>query len=220
MPSTSTTIRSLTIQKLDIPLLEPFAIANGSQELATNILVTVELADGTRGYGEAAPFLPFNGETQEEAFEALQACRTALEGAEAREWRRISFVLREMAEGSGSARCALETALLDALTRHARMPLWAFFGGVSTRLETDMTITTPLFANRAEAIAHAGTSARNIIACGIHTIKTKVGAGDLRSDVERLEAIQANAPNSPLILDGNGGYTADGELVPEKWTGS
>ena len=212
MLSTQTTIRSLTIQRLDIPLWESFGIATGSQEVAANVLVTVELADGTRGYGEAAPFPPFNGETQESALQVLQACRTAVEGADAREWRRIALVLREMAEGSGSARCALETAILDALTRHAHMPLWAFFGGVSTRLETDMTITIPVFASRAEAIAHAGTSARNIMARGIRTIKTKVGAADARLDVERLEAIQANAPGSPLILDGNGGYTADGAL--------
>jgi L-alanine-DL-glutamate epimerase-like enolase superfamily enzyme len=184
--------------------------------MATSIpddpLVTVELADGTCGYGEAAPFTPFNGETQDSAFQALQTCRTAVEGADAREWRRIALHLRDTVKECGSARCALETAILDALTRQAHMPLWAFFGGVSRQLETDMTITTPVFTNRAEAIAHAGTSARNIVARGIRTIKTKVGAGDVQMDVERLEAIQANAPGSSLILDGNGGYTADGAL--------
>ena len=62
--STSTTIRAMSVETLDIPLREPFGIASGAQELARNLLVTVELADGTRGYGEAAPFPLFNGETQ------------------------------------------------------------------------------------------------------------------------------------------------------------
>ena len=59
-----TTIRSLSAAPLDIALHTPFGIAGGSADVAHNLLVTVELADGTLGYGEAAPFPPFNGETQ------------------------------------------------------------------------------------------------------------------------------------------------------------
>ena len=32
-------------------------------------------------------------------------------------------------------------ALLDALTQELGIPLWAFFGGAGTELDTDMTIT-------------------------------------------------------------------------------
>lgn len=60
---TPTTIRALSVERLDIPLFAPFGISGGAQEVARNLLVTVELADGTRGYGEAAPFPAFNGET-------------------------------------------------------------------------------------------------------------------------------------------------------------
>jgi L-Ala-D/L-Glu epimerase len=59
-----TVIRSIAIEDLNIPLLEPFGIATGAQTQANNLLVTLELADGTRGYGEAAPFPAVNGETQ------------------------------------------------------------------------------------------------------------------------------------------------------------
>jgi L-alanine-DL-glutamate epimerase-like enolase superfamily enzyme len=199
------TIRSVAAAPLDITLHTPFGIAGGSADVARNLLVTVELADGTLGYGEAAPFPPFNGETQEMAAAAIGGARSTVEGADAREWRAIGLALRTAIGQVGSARCAVETAVLDALTRQAGMPLWAFFGGVATTLETDMTVTTGT-AEQAEA------DARAILARGIRVIKVKIGSGDMGLDLERVMAIRAAAPSAPLLLDGNCGYTADDAL--------
>jgi L-alanine-DL-glutamate epimerase-like enolase superfamily enzyme len=197
-----TTIRALSAETLDIPLHTPFGIAGGTQDLARNLLITVELADGTRGYGEAAPFPVFNGETQAMAQAAVTAARTTIEGGDAREWRRIAAALHAAIGPVGSAQCAIETAILDALTRHARIPLWAFFGGAGISLETDMTVTTG-------SVEQAAAAAREILARGIRTIKIKIGGGGIAADVERVRAIHNAAPDTPLILDGNGGYTAD-----------
>src|SRR6185436_1536830 len=98
-----TTIRALSVETLDIPLHAPFGIAGGAQDLARNLLVTVELADGTRGYGEAAPLPPYNGETQELARAALETAIGTVEGADAREWRRIAGALRHAIGPVGSA---------------------------------------------------------------------------------------------------------------------
>src|ERR687885_2772803 len=89
-----TTIRLLLAADLDIPLHTPFGIAGGAQDLARNLLVTVELSDGTRGYGEAAPFPAFNGETQAIARAAVEAATSTVEGADAREWRKVAGALR------------------------------------------------------------------------------------------------------------------------------
>jgi L-alanine-DL-glutamate epimerase-like enolase superfamily enzyme len=200
-----TTIRSLSVERLDIPLFAPFGISGGAQDVARSLLVTVELADGTRGYGEAAPFPAFNGETQQSARAAVEATRPAIEGSDVREWRPIAAYLRQRIGGAGSARCAIETALLDALTKRASMPLYAFFGGAGNALETDMTITTG-------SVEQASTAALDILGRGISTIKVKIGSGDLQLDLARLVAIHAVAPDSPLILDGNGGMSADEAL--------
>src|SRR6266446_8036803 len=53
-----TTIQSITVEPLTIPLLEPFTIATGSVSEARNVLITVTLRDGSVGYGECAPFPP------------------------------------------------------------------------------------------------------------------------------------------------------------------
>lgn len=202
---TPTAIRALSVETLDIPLFAPFGISGGAQDVARNLLVTVELADGTRGYGEAAPFPAFNGETQASSRMAIELARPRVEGADVREWRPIAAALRETIGASGSARCAIETAVLDALTRQARLPLYAFFGGAGRTLETDMTVTTG-------TVEQAGTAALEILDRGIRTIKVKVGSGDLQLDLARVVAIHAVAPDSPLILDGNGGMGADEAL--------
>jgi L-alanine-DL-glutamate epimerase-like enolase superfamily enzyme len=198
-----TTIRHLHVAPLNIPLHAPFGIAGGAQAMAHNLLVTLELADGTRGYGEAAPFPAYNGETQATTHAALLAARPLLEGADVREWRLIAAALPA---APGAARCALETALFDALTRRAALPLWAFFGGAQTYLETDMTITTGSAGQAAE-------DARAILRRGIRSIKIKIGSGDPALDEQRILAVHTAAPAAPLILDGNCGYSADATLA-------
>lgn len=197
----ATTIRRLGAARLDISLREPFGIAGGVQEIARNVLVTIELEDGTIGLGEAAPFPAFNGETQEAALDAIEAARGAVVGADARAWRIVSRDLRERIGGVGSARCAIETALFDALARSAGLPLWALFGGAATVLETDVTIPIGSVEAAAEAAARFAAS-------GFRALKIKVGGGSLERDVERAAAAARAAPACSLRLDGNGGLSA------------
>ncbi len=201
----STIIRSIRVQNLDIPLWELFGIAGGAQAVANNLLVTLELADGAKGYGEAAPLPPFNGETQDSARSALASVQSALIGQDARGWRHIASQLKTQIPHDGSTRCALETALLDALARHDNIPLVAVFGNANALLETDMTVTTQSGVSNEEAVAHAAISAQNIVKRGIRTIKIKIGTQDIVTDAARIKAIHAHAPDAPLLLDGNQG---------------
>src|SRR5580700_9054996 len=195
-----TSIRSVRVARMDIPLLAPFGISKGALEVAANALVTVELADGTLGYGEAAPFPAYNGETQGHALELLSRAGNWLPGRDASDWPALSCEFRALGgPACGSALCALETALLDAVSRRGGVSLWRFFGGAGTELETDMTVTTGTAGEAREA-------ARLIRLRGIRAIKAKVGgAGGTAADLERISAILDAAPGSPLVLDGNAG---------------
>ena len=205
-------IQSLEFAPLDIPLHEPFGISGGAQAMANNVLTTLTLSDGTRGYGEAAPLPPYNGETQADALATLRAGAPRLAGRSVtlETWREAAREFR--ANGGsrcGSAQCAFEMALLDALTRSAGQPLWRYCGGAGTELETDMTVTTG-------SAPEAAAAARAIRARGIRMIKVKVGGKEGPAhDLARVFAIYDVAPDSPLILDGNAGVSraAATELV-------
>jgi L-alanine-DL-glutamate epimerase-like enolase superfamily enzyme len=200
-----TTISSVTIEPLNIPLLEPFTIATGSVSEARNVLITVALNDGNIGYGESAPFPPSTGESQETALAAARGCAALIEGRDAAHWRTLEKLMRSVYFSQVTAIAAIEMALLDALTRSYGIPLYVFFGGASTSVETDMSIpmVTP---------EHGYELARGIVARGISTIKIKVG-GDIRDDVARVEAIREGAPGLGLTLDANQGYTANEALL-------
>jgi L-alanine-DL-glutamate epimerase-like enolase superfamily enzyme len=205
MPS-PTTIRRLDVTPLDIPLRKPFGIAGGAQVTAHNVLVRVELADGTEGHGEAAPFPSFNGETQPQAIAAARSARPAVEGQDVRGFRKLAAVMRPLVGESASAQCAIETAILDALARQAGLPLWALFGGAELSLITDVTITVGSTAD-ARAEAEAWTRA------GFSRLKIKIGAAPLAEDLARITAIHDIAPDAGLILDGNGGLSAEAALT-------
>ncbi|HLH60689.1 MAG TPA: dipeptide epimerase [Ktedonobacteraceae bacterium] len=200
-----TTIRSITVEPLNIPLREPFTIATGSTSEARNILVTLELEDGSMGYGEGAPFPPSTGESQETALAAARGCAALIEGKDAARWRILSKLMHSVYFSQATARAAMEMALLDALARSYGMPLYVFFGGAGTIVETDMSI--PLVSAE-----HAYELAGDIVARGISSIKIKVGS-ELREDVERVEAVREAAPGLGLTLDANQGYTANEALL-------
>jgi len=200
-----TTIRSISVEPLNIPLLEPFTIATGSVTEARNVLITLTLNDGSIGYGECAPFSPSTGETQETALAAARGCAAFIEGRDAAHWRVLSKLMYSVYFSQATARAGIEMALLDALTRSYGIPLYIFFGGASTSVETDISI--PLVTPE-----HAYNLAKDIVARGIRTIKIKVG-GDIREDVARVQAVREAAPDSGLMLDANQGYTANEALL-------
>ncbi len=119
----------------------------------------------------------------------MLAARPAVIGADARSFRAIAAAIRPLGAGTGSARCAIETAVLDALTKHAGIPLWAFFGGAGRSLATDITITTG-------SIAEARSEATAFTAEGFSRLKVKIGAGTPEEDVARVAAIHEAAPGS------------------------
>ena len=196
---TPTTIVRLDAEPLDIPLHEPFVIATGRIEAARNVLVRVTLADGTVGLGESAPFPPSGGETQETALAAIRGMVPLVEGQDAASWRPLSARLLASFEHQTTARAGVETALLDALTRSWGIPLFQFFGGVESRIETDVSI--PIVAP-----GRVAELARQHAEQGAATLKLKVGA-DVDDDTDRVLALVEAAPDCDLILDGNQGYT-------------
>ncbi len=179
---------------------KPFGIAGGAQHEAKNVLVTLELEGGVRGWGEGAPFPAFNGETQARVLAACRLAAPLLEGCDLHATEELRDRLRRAAADSPSAVCAIETAVVDARARLEGRSLHAVLGGAEERLVTDITITTG-------TVEEAATEARAFAAFG--TLKMKVGGGDLDRDVARVIAVRDARPDARILVDANAGFSVD-----------
>jgi muconate cycloisomerase len=120
-------LRSITLHHLAVPLRKPIRHASHERSVSDNLVVRVELDDGSTGFGEGVPRSYVTGETIESCFasisrfDAAAALGHPADFPEAVE-RIAAFQLPETAADprgmdGNAARCALELALLDAYGR-------------------------------------------------------------------------------------------------------
>ncbi len=194
-------ISSIQAIPFDVPLTAEFRIASSSLARITNVAVKLALENGIVGWGETSILQPLTLEDQGLAIDAIQASQDFLAAMPVTAWRRISQRLLAQFPDYPSVRAGIEMAVFDALAKHCGVPLFQYFGGAGSRLETDMTI--PICSpDDAQALA------ANYRSQGFKTLKIKVGQ-DADQDCARLAAIRAGYPDCRLLLDGNGGFNAD-----------
>ncbi len=197
-------ISRIEVRPLDVPLLAPFTIAVSSLEHVANVVVRLELDDGSVGWGETPTLPSVTAEDQATALHLLQESAGALIGRNTGEWRRIAHDLADHIPGYPAVRAGLEMALIDALCRSWRVPLFRFFGGWQSSIVTDITI--PICeCDEAERLA---TYYRRM---GFTTLKTKIGR-DPSQDMDRVRAIWRGYPGCRLVLDANEGYAPEQAL--------
>jgi L-alanine-DL-glutamate epimerase-like enolase superfamily enzyme len=107
--------------------------------------------------------------------------------------------MTDLAPLQPAARCALETAVLDANCRAAGMPMWKIWGGTDVR-PRDTDITIPIATEEKTLSLARGWYER-----GFRLFKMKVGK-DVDADVRRLEALHRVLPGILFIGDGNQGF--------------
>jgi len=200
----ATTIVDVRVHPLNVELTEPFGIATGVQAVAHNVLLELELANGTVGLGEAAPFEAVSGETQAQVLACFNDALPLLKGLDVREFRALSSRLWEAWSAVPTAVAGVEIAVFDALTRSFGVSLLDWFGRAQTQLRTDITITT---SAGSEPIEAAASAARRAVNQGFRTLKVKGGKEPIDVEIERVTAIADAAVDARLVLDANGGYT-------------
>lgn len=184
----------------------PFESAKRRSTTAENVRVTLALAGGITGYGEASPAPYVTGESPEGVLAALTAAAPALVGQDAARVERWSAILREALPSAPTARSALEMALLDALARSWGIPLSTYFGGSVDEVRTDLTIPIAP-ADRAARTAAGAAS------MGYRSLKIKVGGSDRDEDLARVYAVSQAAPRARIRLDANQAFDVDEALA-------
>ena len=159
-------------------------------------LLRLESDDGVVGWGEASPATWVGGEPLEQAAKAL--------GQVVEEIRRLPAVaaIEELDLGCPSARCALETALLDLRGRITGRTVTELLGGKPGWLEASALLPDgPPDTMRAAAVELVGR--------GFRHLKLKVG-GPVASDIDRLRAVRDGSRGAAILrLDANRGWSED-----------
>ena len=193
-------ITGVEIYYFDIPLKSPFRISIGTVYTANDVLVRILTDAGVVGVGEACPFPPITGETQDTNIVAARSFRDMVLGKNP---LAIEERLREFGSfvhtNPGTA-AAYDMAFYDILGKIAGQPIFRLLGGDEYAIETDLTCDL-------EAPEVMAKAARSYVDRGFMTIKVKVGQGP-EIDTARLQAIRdAIGPAPRIRIDANQGWT-------------
>jgi L-alanine-DL-glutamate epimerase-like enolase superfamily enzyme len=197
-------IKKIDVSVLKAPLIQPFRTALGEHKELENLLFTIELDSGIKGFGEAAIATHITGETLETTRKNLVAVGKDMLKKDPRDYLGMSAFLHKRFERNKAAVCAIEMALLDALGKRAKMPLWRMFGDGGIKLATDITIVI-------SELEETEKRAEDYYRKGFRSFKVKVGR-DEKLDLKRVLSVKRIAPDSKIIVDANQGYTASQAL--------
>ena len=124
-----TTIETFLV---DVPTIRPHKLSVATMNTQTLVLVRVRCDDGIDGWGEATTIGGLNyGEESPESIKTNIDTYIAplLLGMDAGEVAKAMAKVRKTIQGNRFAKCAIETALLDAQARRLRVPLSELLGG-------------------------------------------------------------------------------------------
>jgi len=186
----------LTHEILELETAHPFGIARGTQSAYRAVWVRLTDGDGDEGWGEADPS-SYYGETADTVVAALGRLAPLLAGADPFDLETIEQKLWNSLKGNAAARCAISAALHDLVGKKLGIPLWKMWGLDPAR--------APLSSFTIGIDAPEVVIQKVIEADAYPILKIKVGSDN---DEAILEAVRTGAPDKPVRVDANCGWTA------------
>ena len=187
---------------IDIRLNESFPTASGTVGDRGGLRVRLQIDGAPEGVGETAPIPGIDGPGLESIAAEIDtwcaaAVGTSLDDA-------FGHLTASPASPSPLARFAIHTALIDAKSRAAGIPLSQMLRvGAMTQVRVNALVSE---AN--PGAVHARVM--QLVNDGMHAIKLKVGAVEPAQDVTRIiAASEAAGPNVALRLDANRSWDAE-----------
>jgi muconate cycloisomerase len=181
-------INSIETILADIPTIRPHKLSVATMQSQTLVLVRLRCADGIEGWGEATTIGGLNyGEESPESIKANIDTHIAplLVGMEASQVAKAMATVRKAIQGNRFAKCAIETALLDAQARRLGIPLSELLGG---RVRDALPVAWTLASGdtRRDIL-----EAEQMLELRRHRIfKLKIGARAVADDVRHVLAIK------------------------------
>lgn len=194
-------ITNIKIDRVKVPLTEPFRISLGVITHAESAVVTVETDEGLVGYGEGAPGVFVSGENLPGTAASIELMARDLIGVDPTDLEKVYWIMDKATAHAHCAKTAIDIACHDLLGKKAGLPVYKLLGGLTNTMETDVTI--PI--NPPDYMAQ---KAKEQVAQGFDVLKVKMGV-DEASDLARMKAIREAAGSGVKIrVDANQAWTA------------
>jgi muconate cycloisomerase len=198
-------IRRVDAIPIGLPLKKSMSMAGVTVSRALNVLVRIEAADGSVGWGEAASAPTMTGDTLGGLVAAVRDHLAPLMiGEDA--WTRPALCrkLRSALFGNTGAHSAIEVALLDLTGRAAGVPVTDLIGGAVRWQVAPMWLLGNPKPEQDIDEAHAKRAA------GFGFFKLKIGTKPIETEIAATRALrQALGPATPLCADANCGLSFD-----------
>ncbi len=198
-------IRRVDAIPVGLPLKKAMGMAGSTVSRALNILVRIEAADGTVGWGEAASAPTMTGDTLGGLVAAVRDhLAPMLVGEDA--WRRPALCrkLRRALYGNSGAHSAIEVALLDLAGQASGLPLVDLIGG-AVRFEV-----APMWLLGNPTAQQDIVEAHGKRAEGFGFFKLKIGTKPVETEIAATLALRAAlGAEMPLCADANCGLSFD-----------
>ena len=199
-------ITSIAFARYRIPFVAPYETALGRVTHRVGYIVRALTDVGVEGLGEAA----LDPSAPEAAADAIEPHLRALGLAVVREAVRLDDAMEPYLHGDEAMRvanCAIETAIADAGSRWAGVPMQRMFSGRDAGAEgvAGVAVNATIASRGTAEAAAAALAAR---ASGFGTIKLKVGMeSTVVAEVERVRTIrEVIGADMKLRLDANGAW--------------
>ncbi|NKF23539.1 muconate/chloromuconate family cycloisomerase [Solimonas marina] len=182
------TIERVETVLVDLPTIRPHRLSVATMHGQTLMLVRLVCSDGVVGIGEGTTIagMAYGPESPEGMKLAIDRYfEPVLRGADATAVQRLMLTVGKMVKGNHFAKCAVETALLDAQARRVGVPLSELLGG---RVRAALPVAWTL------ASGDTGRDideAEQMLAQRRHRIfKLKIGRNGVDADVAHVAAIK------------------------------
>jgi muconate cycloisomerase len=196
------TIRAVEAIPVALPLAKPMKMAGVDLRTADNLIVRIEAADGTVGWGEAASAPTMTGDILPAMVAAVRDhLAPLLVGQDARGRAALSARMAHVLHFNTGARSAVEMALADLVGRTLGVGFADLYGGALRSSVEPMWLVGNATAAEDIAEAQAKTSE------GYAFFKLKVGVKPVEQEIETALAVRkALGPAVTLCADANAGF--------------
>lgn len=196
------TVARITATPMHLTLADPLATSKRTYGTLDVIIIRIDSACGTTGWGEAREGTHITGETLASILEAIDShLGPAITGLEAGDLSQAHQRMNAAITGNTAAKSAIDMALHDLAGRLAGLPVSRLLGGGPGGA---IASSKAVSIGSAEAMV---AQARAFVAAGFRTLKLKTGL-DEATERTAIGAVRAAVgPDIKLKLDANQGWS-------------